>query len=116
MKRKLGATSLGRPGRPIGVLSPKCSTFSGDAPPKGLSGVQMGPGATPFTRMPLPRRFSDRERVKAVMAPLVEEYSRSSFDPLYIVTEVQLTIAAHSFTIANDAVHMKKKIGKKQRK
>src|SRR3546814_1090445 len=74
-KRKLGATSLGWPGRPIGVLSPKCSTFSGDAPPKGLSGVQMGPGATPFTRMPLSTRFSDRERVKAVMAPLVDERS-----------------------------------------
>ena len=41
-------------------------------PPNGLSGVQIGPGATPFTRMPFSIRFFDKERVKAVIAPLVE--------------------------------------------
>ena len=39
----------------------------------GWSGVQIGPGATAFTRMPFSIRFSDSERVKAVIAPLVLE-------------------------------------------
>ena len=64
---------MGWPGRPIGVFSPKVSSFSGLAPPHGLSGVQMGPGATAFTRMPSSMRFSDSERVNAVIAPLVAE-------------------------------------------
>src|SRR3546814_7749062 len=54
----------------MGVLSPKCSSFSGLAPPLGLSGVQIGPGATAFTRMPSPTRFSDSDRVKAVIAQI----------------------------------------------
>ena len=69
--RKLGATSLGWPPA-IGVSSPKSFIFSGGEPPNGLSGVQIGPGATPFTLMPSSIRFSESERVKAVMAPLVE--------------------------------------------
>ena len=35
--------------------------------------VQIGPGATPFTRMPFVASEADKERVKATIAPLVEE-------------------------------------------
>ena len=62
---------MGWPGRPMGVSSPNSGIFSGRWPPNGLSGVQIGPGATPFTRIPSPTRFSESERVKAVIAPLV---------------------------------------------
>ena len=46
-----GASSAGWPGRPAGVCSPKPSTWSGGIV-DGMSGVQIGPGATLFTRMP----------------------------------------------------------------
>ena len=69
--RKQGATSLGWPGRPIGVSFPKSLTSSGGWPPNGLSGVQIGPGATALTRMPSLTRFCDSDRVNAVIAPLV---------------------------------------------
>jgi len=36
----------------IGVWPPNCFSFSWVAPPLTCSGVQIGPGATPFTRMP----------------------------------------------------------------
>ena len=39
----------------------------------GLSGVQTGPGATAFTRMPLSIRWVASERTKAWMPPLVME-------------------------------------------
>ena len=37
----------------------------------GSSGVQIGPGATAFTRMPFSTSICDSERVKATIAPLV---------------------------------------------
>ena len=58
---------MGCPGRPIGVFSPNVSSFSGLAPPHGLSGVQIGPGATALTRMPSSIRFSLSARVNAVI-------------------------------------------------
>ncbi len=36
-----------------------------------MSGVQIGPGATPLTRMPLSTSACDSERVSATIAPLV---------------------------------------------
>jgi hypothetical protein len=39
----------------------------------GMSGVQIGPGATAFTRMPRSTRFSASERVNATIAPFVED-------------------------------------------
>jgi hypothetical protein len=36
-----------------------------------MSGVQIGPGATPFTRMPFSTSFFANERVKATIAPFV---------------------------------------------
>ena len=48
------------------------ATFSGGKV-LGISGVQMGPGATAFTRIFFSASEPERERVKAVMAPLVEE-------------------------------------------
>ena len=46
------ASSAGWPGRFIGVLPPNFSSFCMVAPPETCSGVQIGPGATPLTRMP----------------------------------------------------------------
>ena len=37
----------------------------------GIRGVQIGPGATAFTRMPRAASACDRERVNATMAPFV---------------------------------------------
>ena len=39
----------------------------------GIKGVQIGPGATPFTRIFFSARDCASERVNAVIAPLVEE-------------------------------------------
>ncbi len=36
-------------------------------------GVQIGPGATAFTRTPFGARFFERDRVNATIAPFVEE-------------------------------------------
>jgi hypothetical protein len=69
---KLGAISSGWPGRPSGTSEPKVS-ISFDGKVDGMSGVQIGPGATPLTRMPLSASACESERVKAVIAPLVEE-------------------------------------------
>jgi hypothetical protein len=56
----------------MGVFFPNSSSFS---PSKvaGISGVQIGPGATPFTRMPRSTSARDSERVNATIAPLVDE-------------------------------------------
>jgi hypothetical protein len=37
-----------------------------------INGVQIGPGATPFTLIPFFARFLPKDLVKVVMAPLVE--------------------------------------------
>lgn len=39
----------------------------------GMSGVQIGPGATALTRIPFSITFIDSERVNEVIAPLVDE-------------------------------------------
>jgi len=56
----------------MGVSVPNFSTLSGGKV-DGISGVQIGPGATPFTRMPF--LISDwlSARVNATIAPLVDE-------------------------------------------
>src|SRR5829696_6108901 len=68
--RKHGATSFGCPGRFMGVLAPKLLTLS-SSKVDGMSGVQIGPGATPLTRMPLSASDWASERVNDVMAPFV---------------------------------------------
>ena len=50
-KRNEGATSFGWPGRFIGTFAPKLLTLAAEKV-EGISGVQIGPGATPLTRMP----------------------------------------------------------------
>ncbi len=68
--RKHGATSFGWPGRFIGVSAPKLFTlFSSKV--DGISGVQIGPGATPWTRMPFSASDCASDRVNDVMAPFV---------------------------------------------
>ncbi len=59
-------------GPAIGVSAPKWATFSA-LKVDGISGVQIGPGATALTRMPRLTRFIDSDRVNEVIAPLVEE-------------------------------------------
>jgi hypothetical protein len=54
------------------VSVPNSSTLSGGNV-EGISGVPIGPGATPFTRMPFPATLLDRARVKATIAPIVDE-------------------------------------------
>ena len=66
------ATSSGWPARFIGTSAPNFATLSGGKV-DGISGVQIGPGATPLTRMPFSTSACDSERVKATMAPLVDE-------------------------------------------
>lgn len=56
----------------MGVSAP-CSATVLASNVAGMSGVQIGPGATALTRIPLSERFSASERVKLVMAPFVAE-------------------------------------------
>lgn len=63
------AISEGWPGRPMGLVN--CLIASVDMV-EGIRGVQTGPGATAFTRMPLATNWLERPRVKETMAPLVE--------------------------------------------
>jgi hypothetical protein len=56
----------------MGTSLPKEATLSSGMV-AGMSGVQIGPGATALTRMPCLISCWERLRVKATMAPLVEE-------------------------------------------
>lgn len=67
---KAPASSAGWPGRPNGVSLPKASTFPGGMV-EGMSGVQIGPGATLFTRMPRSPSSCARPALKLATAPLV---------------------------------------------
>jgi hypothetical protein len=71
-KTKLVAISSGSPARPSGVSEPKVATSSAGNV-EGMSGVQIGPGATAFTRIFLSISACESERVKATIAPLVAE-------------------------------------------
>jgi hypothetical protein len=55
-----------------GVSFPNFFTRS-ESKVDGISGVQIGPGATAFTLMPFSARFAASARVYATIAPLVEE-------------------------------------------
>ena len=65
-----GASSFGCPGLCIGTCLPKFFTFSGGIV-EGISGVQIGPGATQLTRMPFSASNWAKPPVKFWMAPLV---------------------------------------------
>ncbi|MNE97686.1 hypothetical protein D3C80_1960770 [compost metagenome] len=56
----------------MGVVLPNSETFC-SSKVDGISGVQIGPGATALTRMPFPMSCADKERVKVTIAPLVAE-------------------------------------------
>src|SRR6185437_15648139 len=71
-----GASSAGWPGRPTGVCSPKPSTWSGGIV-EGMSGVQIGPGATLFTRIPREASRLPRDALKLAIPALVTEYGIS---------------------------------------
>ena len=65
------ASSPGWPSRPNGVWPPNFLSFSGYAPPETCSGVQTGPGATPFTRIPLLANCLASDFTKLVVAAFV---------------------------------------------
>src|SRR3954469_10288075 len=69
----MGASSAGWPARPSGVSEPNCSTFSGGMV-DGINGVQTGPGATLFTRMPRSPSSWARLAVRLAMAAFVAAY------------------------------------------
>jgi len=76
-KTKLGAISSGWPGRPRVTSEPNASTsFAGNV--DGMSGVQIGPGATPSTRIPFSASAYGRERVKATIAPSWSRNNRAN--------------------------------------
>ena len=52
------------------VFAPKVFTSSAEKD-AGISGVQIGPGATALTRIPCSTSDSARERVNVTIAPLV---------------------------------------------
>ena len=64
------ATSAGCPARPSGVSSPNDAILSSGIV-AGISGVQIGPGATELTRMPFSATDCARPRVKFTMPALV---------------------------------------------
>ena len=66
----MGATSAGLPARSSGALSPCFWTFSfpNDC---GMSGVQIGPGATPLTLMPRFVSYFASPCVNVRIAPFV---------------------------------------------
>ena len=64
------ASSAGWPARPSGVLRPNSGSLSGQ-PVGGMSGVQIGPGATAFTRMPRGPSSSASAFVNATSAAFV---------------------------------------------
>src|SRR3954469_19154075 len=60
----------------MGTCLPKLSTFSSGMV-EGISGVQIGPGATLFARMPLSAYICARLAVKLAMPALVMAYGAS---------------------------------------
>jgi len=60
------------PGLPSVVSLPNDATLSAGNV-DGISGVQIGPGATALTRIPRSAKAFDKERVNAAMAPFVAE-------------------------------------------
>src|SRR5215218_4857315 len=71
-----GASSAGCPARPSGVSSPKLATFSSGMV-AGISGVQIGPGATLLTRIPFSPSSCARLAEKFAIAALVAAYGAS---------------------------------------
>lgn len=66
----MDASSAGWPGLPRGVFLPKFFTFSAGIV-DGMSGVQIGPGATAFTLMPFSATSPASPAVKFAIAPFV---------------------------------------------
>lgn len=70
--KKHGATSFGIPARFIGESLPNSAFFFG-LNEEAISGVQIGPGATALTLIPLSIRLTERLLVKEIIAPFVAE-------------------------------------------
>jgi hypothetical protein len=92
----MGATSAGCPGRFSGADCPKDATRSGGIV-AGMSGVQIGPGATQLTRMPRSASSCPRLAVRFAIAALVAEYGTSCAGALSLVTELVFRIEAPAF-------------------
>src|ERR1700712_4532931 len=94
-----GASSFGCPGLCIGTCLPKFFTFWG-AIVEGISGVQIGPGATQLARMPFSASSCASPPVKFTIAALVAEYASSFGRGESDTTDAVLTIAAPGFMCA----------------
>lgn len=70
-KTKDGATSKGYPALSIAACIPKVATLSAGNEAT-CKGVQIGPGATPFTRIPRLMSWTPMLLVKVTRAPLVQ--------------------------------------------
>src|SRR5215207_7380125 len=77
----------------MGTCSPKLSTFSGGIV-AGMSGVQIGPGATLFTRMPFSASIWARLALKFAMPALVMAYGARFGLGLSELTDDELMIEA----------------------
>src|SRR6266496_5118761 len=74
------------PARPSGTFLPKFSTLSSGIV-DGMSGVQIGPGATLFTRMPFPPKSCARLAAKFAMAAFVAAYGANVGDGMSEFTD-----------------------------
>ncbi len=84
------------------MLAPNFSTWSGDMV-DGISGVQMGPGATQFTRMPCSDSRPASPPVKFTIAALVAEYASSFGRGWSETTDAVLMIEAPFFRCGSAA-------------
>src|SRR3712207_3680538 len=90
----------------MGTSWPKLFACSGGMV-EGISGVQIGPGATQFTRMPRSAIAWPRLAVKLAIAALVAEYAISLGGALSEFTEVVFTMAEPGFMCGSAALHRK---------
>src|SRR5213082_527510 len=90
------ASSAGWPGRFIGTCLPKFATASCGIV-AGMSGVQIGPGATAFARIPFSASICARPAVKFWIAPFVVAYASSAGLGVSALIEAVLMIELPGF-------------------
>src|SRR4051812_8836903 len=88
----------------MGELLPNSFTSSAGKLP-GINGVQIGPGATQFTRIPFSPHSCARVAVKFCIAPLVIVYGTSVGRGVYAFTELVLITALPGFKCGSAALH-----------
>src|SRR3954454_4718309 len=99
----MAASSLGWPARPGGAVWPKLFTFSSGMV-EGINGVQIGPGATLFTRMPFGPNSCARLAQKLATAAFVAAYGASSGEGMSELTDELPMIADPGFMCGTAAL------------